>query len=413
MKFVIVTKENDSLPLADRLMKEDHEVRVYQEKHQAVWTGLVDKISLEDIPEFKPDLVINLETSLPRVNEELTTQGLTVLGGFKIHHQLEEKRYESLMLAEKNGILIPSTMPFDDPQKAIQALKESSQRMCVKVNNDEGEKHMSFLGKSNDDVIHFIETKYEEKHEGLIVQEFIEGPAELNVEGWFSQGNLVWPMNAGMEQKRLMPGDMGPNTGCQATITWPLSNTAMVPWTSGLLSYLKEQKYTGPLDMAFKLGKDNKFYFLEFTPRLGINAGFGIIDLLDEDLGKFLYSLATGRATEMHMKPLYDYLITISVPPYPYEIPKIQLPGVEISYTESKNTHLWLWNVETRKGKLVTSSGYPVVGHASGWGETAVKAANRAVALADEVEVSSKQYRNDVEHLIEGAKRFHSMGVKI
>ncbi len=415
MKLVVATKDGDTLPLCQRLLAEGHEVRAFQTSADfaQAWEGMVGKLKQEaEIEVFKPDLVINLETSMPGFSERLVAKGLKVLGGFKLHDQLEADRMGALEFAEEAGIKIPKTFPFMEARDAIRFLSSAKVRLCCKFNEDGGNKFLSFLGKSNTDVEHFIQQTYKpEEHKGMILQEFIEGPAELNVECWFSKGNLVWPMNGGMEQKRFLAGNMGPNTGCMSTITWPVSEDSLTPWTCGMMTKLKGLQYTGPLDMAFKIGKDHKCYFLEFTPRAGINAVFGLFDLLDEDLGKLLVAIENGSATTMALRPEYAFLLTVSVYPYPYEIPAVYVPGMEVQVDELKGRFHFA-GVEKHNGKMFTAPGYPLVGYASAWDSVPGRAVRKATAIAEAVSVSGKQYRTDTEEPLKQLALFHSMGIR-
>ena len=386
-----------------------------KENYSNLLDGMIPKLENEkEIEAFAPDLIVNLETSLPGFTEKWVGKGFHVLGGGKLAHELEADRYGALEFAKEAGILIPQTYPFLEASEATKLLRSTKTRLCCKFNEDGGEKFLSFLGKSNEDVVHFIEKKYKpEKHKGLILQEFIDGPAELNVEGWFSKGELIWPMNGAMEQKRFLSGEMGPNTGCMSTLTWALAPSSLTPWTKEILAKLKELSYSGPLDMAFKVGNDHKFYFLEFTPRAGINAVFGLFDLLDENLGKFLASVEAGTARQMRLRPGFAFILTLSVYPYPYEIPSVYLPGVSVNVPSLPRGMEW-WNAGVAKvdGKLVTAEGYPLPGYLSTTDSNAGRAINRTMAMAEAVEVTGKQFRNDGLKLLEPLKLLQSMGIR-
>jgi len=419
VRILLATKDGDTLPLVFRLMEEGHTVRAWieNEKYGRLCDGLIPKLQKpQEIEAFDPQLILNLETSLPGKTEQWLRAGYPTLGGTRLAHELEADRFGALEFAREAGVLIPRTFPFMEGSEAIQRLRTDSTRMCCKFNEDGGDKFLSFLGKSNADVIHFIEKKYDPaKHKGLILQEYIEGPLELNCEGWFSRGELIWPMNAGMEQKRFLSGDLGPNTGCMSTLTWPLSERSHTPWTRGMLEKLKELEYTGPLDMAFKMGKDGKFYFLEFTPRAGINAVFGLVDLFEGNLGEWFAGVAEGTEREMPLRKAFSYILSVSVYPYPYEIPAVYLPGVEVRVPSlPSGANWWPFGVEEGKdGKIVTAPGYPLVGYLSVCDRSAGKAVDRAKVIAQEIEVTGKQYRDDGESLLEPLKRLQSLGVKV
>jgi phosphoribosylamine-glycine ligase len=165
--------------------------------------------------------------------------------------------------------------------------------------------------------------------------------------------------------------------------------------------------------MAFKVGNDGKFYFLEFTPRAGINAVFGLVDLLDEDLGEFLVALEAGRAKEMDLRKEFNFTLTISVYPYPYEIPSVYLPGVEVQVPDMpKGAHWWPFGVEQHEGRYTTAEGYPLAGYISVCDKDAARAINRAMVLAEEIQVTGKQYRNDGLTLMEPLKLLRSKGIR-
>jgi phosphoribosylamine-glycine ligase len=135
--------------------------------------------------------------------------------------------------------------------------------------------------------------------------------------------------------------------------------------------------------------------------------------LVVEDFGSFLVDLEAGKAREMQLREAYAFVLTLSVYPYPYEIPSVYLPGVPVEVPSlPSGANWWSAGVERVDGKVVTASGYPLVGYVSVWDDVASRAINRAYVVADEVEVSGKQFRNDGANLLEDLKRLQAMGIR-
>ena len=112
MKIVICSSDGDTVPLAQRLQEEGHDVRVYitKDKYRGMWEGLAGKFdAASEIEVWNPELAVCLETSLGTLPAQLAKLGISTVGGSGDAHRLESDRWGSLKLVEKCGIEIPET----------------------------------------------------------------------------------------------------------------------------------------------------------------------------------------------------------------------------------------------------------------------------------------------------------------
>ena len=175
---------------------------------------------------------------------------------------------------------------------------------------------------------HIMERKLMPLDTEVILQEFFDG-VELSTEVWLSKGKVIPGLtNHTIEAKKFMNGDTGPAIGCASSLVWRTTiDSPMVEklFTGKLLRTLEREEYTGPLDInSIVMEEAIMPYGLEFTARLGYSAIYALAELLQEDLGSLLSSVAIGGRPKS-LGEGFGYAVRVSVPPYPFEHPDDKL----------------------------------------------------------------------------------------
>jgi len=324
MRYLILSKYGDGLALSYRLQDEGNQVKAFltYKPYDKVGQGWIDRVeSLDEGLSWEPDVVVCDRNNVTSEAEHCRDEGFLVFGASPLHKRLEEDRPFALGIVEKYGILVPDWQEFSASAEAIKFLKANKGKWVLKFGS--GDSIPTRLTESEEDAIAYLEDT--KPKQPFIVQEHIDGKLELNTEAWFSDGSLIeGSINHGMEQKRFLAGDMGPNTGCESNLTWTSSGAAFDETfgAGGLLGWLEEEQYAGPIDIAAIMDEEGRLWFLEFTPRLGYSAIFSMLPILNSDLGQIFYECASGSIPEFNLSKDYGFAVTLSTTPYPYEMPK-------------------------------------------------------------------------------------------
>lgn len=399
-KILIISEYGDTAALAQRLTEEGHDARVYicDKKFKPILNGIVQKV--ESGAKFDPDVVVYGETGLGKsriYSNYARGQGYPSFGGSVYADVLEHNRFAAIKLAHDSGIPVPDTWEFDNYRNAQKFLAaHDDTRYICKVND--GNEFTSFMGKTNEDVANYLA---KEKPTRFILQQFIDGLLEMNCELWFSHGKPIdGSLNCSMEEKKFLSGDMGPNVGCSSTLVWKPKSTKLVEevWNSGLLNKIEDERYTGPLDIALMLDRGGKPYFLEFTPRFGINAVFALVHILKSDLGEVLVRAARGEAPVMDLTDNeYAFALTVSIPPYPYEIDALQTPNISIdtSPISDDNVCLWGYDITAYDGAFYSAGLHGKLFDITTSSVSPSAAAYFAKEAAKSLDISNAQWRDD------------------
>lgn len=402
MKILIATKFGQLAPLAVRFTREGHEVGLLivpdkktDKEYLKIYDGLVWKFKSErEAFNWNPELVICAEGGMNDVDEYFRSRELPIIGRTEFQEELEEKRFDALDLAYANGADVPFTIQMHDVGEAKKFLESEERRFIVKYEGDDDSSH-SFMGRQNEDIANFI-VKHPPKH-GFILQEFCKGD-EYNCELWFCEGKPIFSsLNFAVEQKKFLPGDMGINTGCESTIVMPGDvNSKLFHAYKAALAIANDYSYTGPIDMAL-IHHENRYLFIEFTPRFGINAVYAWLELVKSNFGDWLYDIATGEASELQIKDGFGFALTLSIPPYPYDAHKYTISDEVIRVPEIPGVQFFPYDVRLENGELITVGSENIVGYLTTFGETYETAIKQALEAAEEVkdETSGIQYRID------------------
>src|SRR5947207_8459176 len=336
--FFIYSKDGDSMaPLGQRLLREGHAVRMFtfNKESKLVGDGLVPKAPT-GIPR-KGELVIFDTTGFGREADRLRRGGWKVISGGVFADRLEYDRGFGIQVMRDAGIPVPETHEFKTANEARTFLKQQPRASAwyLKPSGDE-ECAATYGARDVEDMLRELDFRSAKREmpPAFLLQKKMESSAELSFEGWFDGRRWVLPWNSTIEDKRLLAGDLGPNTGCMANVVWaykdPLPRLAALT-LSRLIPLLREHNYTGPIDINGIFDDEGTFHALEFTPRPGYLALQALVALAGGDLGTQLWEFTNGSLDRFTIADdRFGLAVGVSVPPHPDAEHAIEARGVPL-----------------------------------------------------------------------------------
>jgi phosphoribosylamine--glycine ligase len=235
--------------------------------------------------------------------------------------------------------------------------------------------------------------------EAVVIEERLDGE-EVSLLA-FTDGITVRPMPPAQDHKRLLAGDLGPNTGgmgayarapvCPPPMQAELTHTILQPAVAGLRS--EGRPFVGVLYAGLMLTPTGP-RLLEFNCRFGDPETQAIMPLLAGDLLEVLEACVDGRLAEV--EPQWSggsaACVVMASAGYPASSPA----GLPIHGLDHMPPQTTVFHAATalRDGQVVTAGGR-VLG-VTGWGDTLDDALGRAYAGVARVSFDGQQFRADI-----------------
>jgi phosphoribosylamine--glycine ligase len=248
------------------------------------------------------------------------------------------------------------------------------------------------------------------KETGFILQEKVNGVAEMAVGGWFIPGvgwsKAGWVEN--FEHKSLFAGDMGVATGEMGTVVRVVKKSKLADMMlKPITEHLHKIGYVGYIDVATIIGEDGTPWPLEFTVRDGWPIRHNLTSLIEGDHAQWMKDATDGKDTLEIRTDCVSISIVMALPDFPYShVTNKELCGIPIYGAEDMNHLHWsevMLGDAPREvnGKVVdlpgpvTAGDYTLV--ATGDGATVSGARRSAYAAIKKVKIpNSPFYRIDI-----------------
>jgi phosphoribosylamine--glycine ligase len=406
MKIMLASPQGDGPWFALRMMLDGHDVSwTTPPKYQNSLAGLLPPpLDSIDSPESYDLIVFDCAHDGAAADK---MRALTpVIGSSAFAERLEEDRQFGIEFMEKCGIPVPPYENFTDIPSAVKWLNETKKRCVFKPTGDVEDKTTTYVSKSSDDMVKYLEVLSKRAHVSeFVLQEFVEG-TEVSTEGYFN-GTNFYAFNHTLEEKKFMPGGIGPNTGCAGNLVWmpTRSNTLYERGLRRAEDALRSTGFVGPIDLN-TIVTEGELYGLEWTPRFGYEGTCNFIQLLPCDWAEFMHTMATG-GTPAPIIPTYPFAATVrvSVPPYPSKSNPKKNGGVPVNGINlDKLGSFYISDVRIKEGtedELEVNGADGVVGAPIGCSDTIHGAFNECQVAIDELRIPDMQYRNDIEKCVE------------
>lgn len=399
-RFYVRSQTGDGDCLAYRLAAEGYDVVLSIEES---WCrkNLEGLVKQTQITPHSEDIVLFGTSKSGKEAAALQREGIRVVGGAPIADLLEMQRWQFCQMCTRLGIAIPETERFTDYERARRFLTKDGGRFVMKPSGD-AEASCTYVSHDAEDMIrslHHFETKIPKAD--FLLQRFQAG-TEISLEGWFNGDEWIegaW--NSTMEVKKLMPGDLGPATGCAWSVVYPYAKEPS--WAKQLhrrfTEMLHKGRYRGPFDLNCMVTHD-EIYVLECTPRFGYDAIQNYADLWKTSFGETMIALASGELGELDVETaMLAVSVRLAIPPYPSSSKEHRAPGdVPVSIDEGDWQPLWPSGIryDEDAGGYFTAPTDGVIGCLTATDAGLLRAVDTVQATAKRLTIPDLMWRNDI-----------------
>lgn len=369
-------------------------------------------ISAEDIPNLVSfavrqaiDLVIvGPEAPLAAgLADELHSAGVPVFGPSRPASQIEASKAFAKEFMARHDIPTARFAVFEKYASAAEHLQSADYPLVIKASGlaagkgvilpqDEGEALQALKAI-------FLEHQFGTAGDQVVLEERLAGE-EVSLLA-FSDGHAVQLMPPAQDHKRLLEGDLGPNTGgmgsyaptpfCPPQLASELSQTVIQPVIDGLRQ--EGHPYVGVLYAGLMLTTQGA-RVLEYNCRFGDPETQAILPLLESDLLDIAEACVAGRLAqaEMHWKDAAAACVVLASQGYPGSYPKGRLiAGLD---REPEDAVVFHAGTQLQDGQVLTAGGR-VLG-VTGWGEDLSRALDAAYWAVDRISFEGMHYRKDI-----------------
>jgi len=405
MKICVASQFAEGAWVAHKLQSEGHDVSmVVEEKRYAeALKGLITIMpGAEVYAASKYDLIVVDATGMGETADKAREE-VPVIGDSVLADRLEEDRVYALDFMTRCGLQVAPWEKFDNPADAVRFIKKNGKRLCFKPVGEQDDKSTTYVSRSSEDMLRYFDVLFRTaKVSEFILQEYVAG-TEVSLEVYINETGY-YALNGTLETKKLMNGDLGPNTGCSGSLCWMLAkeNPLFEKGLKKCIAPLQEMGYVGPLDLN-TIVNDSGCWALEFTPRFGYDATALLTRLLPVSFADFLYAIASNQTVpDLTSKHSFCASVRLSIPPYPCEgLPdKFYRAGVPIQGLKEKNLdRFFVYDVRKREegsDDLESAGLCGWIGSPLSVGETIGAAFEGVENMLKEVRVPNGMYRTDV-----------------
>lgn len=339
---------------------------------------------------------------------------------------LEIDRAAGMKAMQAVGIDVPPYTMFKSFEEAEAFARKSDKSYVFKTMGDEDDKSLSYVAGDPADMVGWIRNKISRgmKLKGpCMLQEKIDMMAEVGVSGWFGpDGFLPNKWQICFEHKKLMNGEIGPNTGEQGTVTQYVDADKMAKeCLAPMEPILKVLGHRG--DFALGAGVDTKgrVWPFEWTARLGWPAFYIQVASHKGDPAQWMLDLLNGKDT-LRVSNDVAIGVVMAQPRYPYNCSTPEMvEGNPIGGLEDVLDNVHPASVMLAKGPVwkdgkITDAAIPqttgeYVLVATGLGKTVSKARDKVYGVVGQVKFANNMYRTDIgEKLEKCLPKLHSFG---
>jgi phosphoribosylamine--glycine ligase len=328
MKVLLIDTYGDSLDLALRAQACGHEVVQYispsERKYELVGKGLVKRTGDFTAHLKGADLTVvcdNVKNLVVLDRFRADNPKAAVFGPNVEGARWEIDRLVGMKVLEKHGIDCPPIQLCSTYEQAVAHVKKRDTRLVCKPCY-EADKCLSYRSKGPEDMLFMLAKWKQEGHMSkgqFVLQDFIPG-VEFAVGGYMGRDGFAGGWEENFEFKKLMPGDIGPNTGEMGTVLQivkksKLAAQVLMPLERALL----EIGYTGDVDVNCIIDEKGNPWPLEFTMRMGYPALQIQTALFPDDPVAWMYDLATGRAEPEFKQNTVSLGVAVCMSPFPYD----------------------------------------------------------------------------------------------
>lgn len=434
MRCLILDGETLGLDLAMRFSAAGHEVRWhrYSKAPTKIGNGFHGFKIVDDwkssMAWARDGLIVLTGNSrfLPEV-DRFRELGFKVFGPTRKSAELEINRGVGMEAMIAAGIDVPPYEVFDSMAAAEKFAIKSDKAYVFKVlDGSVTDKALTYVSSDPADLVGWLRRhmKAGKAIKKCMLQEKIDADFEIGINGWFGpNGFLPEKFQISFEHKKLLPGEIGCNTGEMISISQYVEHDKLVDdFLLPLVGTLKKAGHTGDFCVGAMIDKQGKAWPLEMTVRMGYPALFGQLASHKGDPAQWMRDLLDGKDT-LRVSDDVCVAVVMGQPMFPYEVsdPE-QVEGNPISgITDENLPDLHLCGVMRGKGpvmkdgKIVETDTYQTADEyvmvVTALGKTIKRACDKVYRTIDMVKFSDAMYRNDAgDKVIKAIPAMHKAG---
>lgn len=413
MNILFISKKGMAVDLSRKLLAEGHSVKLYidDKKLKSIFDYIVPKVTdwKKELAWVKKGLIVFDDCGFGKIQESLRKKGYNVFGGNMLADKIEYDREFTNAIFNRFNIQTFETKTFRNILEAAEYAMEHPTQWVIKREGDNS-KFVSYVGEDLDgkDAITLLKNYSVIKginKQPVSLQKRAQG-IEIGVARYFNGNNWVGPIEMNVEHPHLFSGDVGQFTDEMGTVAWytETENRLYKETLEKIEPVLRESNYKGDIAINCIVNKHN-LYALEMTPRLGSPITHLQQELHESSWADFLMAVAQGKDHKLKYKKGYGVVITLAVPPFPFQ--KVFTAGIchgltlNLKKCTAKDLeHIHFDEISKRTNGIEDQyyiSGHDgFVGYVTATDKMISRASEKALAIARKIHVPKIFYRNDI-----------------
>lgn len=332
------------------------------------------------------------------LSDMLIKFGIMSFGPSQAAARIESSKAFAKDFMQRHGIRTAAYSVFDDCELAQKHLSEIDYQVVIKVSGLAGGKGVFIPDNLSDarDIIHKL------SGQEIIIEERLSGE-EVSLLA-FSDGKNISALPLARDHKRLLDGNLGPNTGgmgAYAPVKLPaeLSLNSLIDQTlKPAIDGLRQEgsPFVGVLYAGLML-TDSGVRVLEYNARFGDPETQVLMPLLKTDLLDILEACINGTLKNLAISwhDLSSVALVLASENYPYQpSPEQALGGID-QLANTKNLAVFHAGTKTLDSEQLVSSGGRILS-VSAWGESLSQARESAYQAISQINCKSSFYRHDI-----------------
>ena len=338
------------------------------------------------------------------ITDVFARRGLNVFGPTAAAARIETSKTFAKELMVRAGVPTARAEAHTDPVEAKRAVAGMGAPVVVKASGLAAGKGV-IVAQSSTEANRAVDLILSDRMFGaagreILVEEFLEGE-ELSL-FVVTDGTRFLPFIGAQDHKRLLDGDVGPNTGgmgayAPASIATPalcleISSTIIEPTLAALRECGSE--FRGLLYAGLMITSDGP-KVIEFNCRFGDPETEAILPLMTSSLLDLFVAVGCDRSLANAAAPSWSELSAVTTVVAAEGYPESPRKGDAIRLPKpAAGVHVFHSGTAVQNGQLVTNGGRVLT--VTAVADTVAIAAERSRAYADEVVFSGKQFRRDI-----------------
>jgi phosphoribosylamine---glycine ligase len=339
--------------------------------------------------------------------------GLRIFGPTQAAAQLESSKDFAKAFMARNRIPTAAYRSFTDAAEAHAYVTQRGAPIVVKADGLAAGKGV-IVAASDEQAHAAIDMMLVDNGMGaagarVVIEDFVEGEEASFIV--MVDGRHVLPLASSQDHKRLLDGDLGPNTGGMGAyspapvLTPTLHARAMREVIQPVVSGMEKEgsPFTGFLYAGLMISPAGELKVLEFNCRLGDPETQPILMRLKSDLHTLFDHAVAGTLDRVESQ--WDRRVALGVVMAAHGYPESPRRGDEISGLPKNGDDFHVFHAGTalQDGKVVTSGGRVLC--VTALGDTVRTAQRRAYEIAEQIRFDGCQMRRDIGYRAINARR--------